>query len=118
MSTAVSPSKSTTCPSWCVLDHSRDPYVGTADFFHRGAEVDVPAPVGAKPINAEPLMSTHLVDHCNNPEWSCIAVGTVDRGFDMETVEQVDAFLDRLKVYTAAVEEMRNRLAEIKENQS
>lgn len=106
------------CPDWCVLDHSTDPWVGTEDFFHRGAEVSVPAPPGARPQYAEPLLQTHLVDHCNNPEWSCVAIGTADRGFDLETVEQVDAYLARLKTYTAAVEEMRDRLAAIKEKQS
>lgn len=102
------------CPSWCAVDHSEDPWIGTEDFFHRGEEVNVPAPPGARPQHAEPLLSTHLVDHSNNPEWSCIAIGTGDRGFDLETVEQADAYLAQLKAYTAAVEEMRDRLAAIK----
>ncbi|MFI6856521.1 DUF6907 domain-containing protein [Streptomyces sp. NPDC050416] len=106
------------CPEWCVIDHSEDPWIGTEDFFHRGDEVNVPAPPGARPQYAEPLLSTHLVDHCNNPEWSCIAIGTGDRGFDLETVEQADAYIAHLKSYTAAVEEMRDRLAAIKEQQS
>lgn len=106
------------CPSWCVIDHTNDPFFDTADFFHRGPEVDVPVPDGAKPICSESLAPTHLVDHCNNPEWSCISVGTVDDGFDMETVEQVDAYLAYLKTYVAAVEEMRDRFAAIKEQQS
>lgn len=107
-----------TCPSWCVIDHSQDPWHGTEDFFHRSAEADVPAPAGSKPADAEPMVAAHLVDHSNNPEWSCISIGTTDRGFDMETVEQADAYIAHLKTYTAAVEEMRDRLAAIKEQTS
>lgn len=106
------------CPSWCATDHSEDPWPNPEDVFHRSEPVSVPAPPGARPQYTEPLMQTHLVEHSANPEYACIAIGTADRGFDMETVEQVDAYLAQLKTYTAAVEEMRDRLAAIKEQQS
>ena len=106
------------CPSWCVVDHSEDPWIGTEDFFHRSEDHEVPIPAGAKPCDSPFLVSAHLVDHCNNPEWSCISVGPTDRGFDLETVEQVDEYLAHLKQFTAAFEEMRDRLAAIKETQS
>lgn len=103
------------CPPWCAVDHSQDPWIGTEDFFHRSEDAVAPIPAGAKPCDAKFLVSAHLVDHCNNPEWSCISVGTTDRGFDLETVEQADEYLAHLKQFTAAFEEMRDRLAAIKE---
>lgn len=115
-----------TCPSWCVVDHSRDliRFPGDLDVMHRSALAWL-SPNGDRsghPGRWE--LAAHIVSP-ESPEDALdvplLVVETQDGvgGPYVELdVEQVEEFIRQGKAFLAHVQQMRDQLAAMKEQQS
>jgi hypothetical protein len=109
-----------TCPDWCVVDHSRDSLLaspGDKDVIHRSAHTWLqPDGAGGEPWE----LSAHLA----SPELGyadpllVLDVGVPLDPYAELTVEAADQFIRDLKTFTARVQQMRDQLAAMKEQQS
>lgn len=113
------------CPDWCDRVHNDD---GWGNFFHRGrlAVVSVPEAAAMPTLHDKaeaPLLTAHLVlpagPEGDDEEPSI----TVDCGdlwgpYAELDVDQADQFIRDLKTFTAHVQQYRDQLAAVKEQQS
>lgn len=111
------------CPAWCVIDHTGD---WADDLFHRGPNAVASVPessahsVGS---SGAPHLNAHLVLPEMASEPDAPAIVTVDAGdmfgaYAEMDLEQTDQFIRDLKTFTARVQQMRDQLAAMKEQQS
>jgi len=117
--------RSVTCPSWCDGDHNPD---GFGNFIHRGQTVLVgPPDSAAKPtskVKSEtPLLTAHVMLPAGpdfDEEPPAIVVDNADLWgpYAELTLAEADQFLRDLKTFTARVQQMRDQLAAMKEQQS
>ena len=56
---------------------------------------------------------THLAVHSVDPTESCISIGALFDGFDLETPEAIDGYLKNLTDHLFQVRALRDRLAAI-----
>jgi len=113
------------CPEWCDGVHNKD---SAGEFFHRGRIAIASVPEGAavptidKDGNA-PLLTAHLVlpagpEGDEEPAQITVDCGDLWGPYAELDVEQADQFIRDLKTYTARLEQMRDQLAAVKEQQS
>lgn len=104
------------CPPWCVVDHSQDPYPAPEDRFHYGADVLLKAPPGSHPDN-DPLPALRMkliqpeVPLGEDPICVMVDHGDVYGPYAQLDVEAADQMIRDLKVFTARLQELRDRVA-------
>ncbi|MEU6768629.1 hypothetical protein ABZ916_39730 [Streptomyces sp. NPDC046853] len=114
------------CPTGCDGQHSRDV---EGNFFHRGplAVVATPTESAGRVLTAEEPVVPRLTAHLVVPDGPELGAEppqiTVDAGdlfgpYAELDADQADEFIRSLKDFTARVQQMRDQLAEIKEQQS
>lgn len=106
-----------TCPEWCVVDHGEDV---PEDVFHR-SDFTWLRPDGSLSGDEGPWeVAAQLVVPEAADEEPTIAVdlGESLGSYAELTVETADQFIRDLKVFTARVQQMRDQLAAMKEDQS
>lgn len=109
-----------TCPSWCAVDHAEQDvprFPGDVDVIHRSAH----AWLNSAGSSDEPWeLSAHLA----SPELGYApAVLVVDVGAPLDPyaefdVERADQLIRDLKAFTSRVQQMRDHLVAMKEQQS
>lgn len=113
------------CPEWCDGTHNPD---GFGNFIHRSQTVLLgPPDSSAKPTLKEKSETPLLTAHVMVPEGpdlgeepAAIVVDNADLWgpYAELTLVEADEFLAELKAFTAAVQQMRDQLAAMKEQQS
>lgn len=114
-----------TCPSWCVVDHSQDSrferFPGDPDVIHR-SDFSWLRPDGS--LCGDEDGPWELAAQLAAPELGYApATIVVDLGESLGsyaelTVETADQFIRDLKVFTARVQQMRDDLVAMKEQQA
>jgi hypothetical protein len=116
-STPVAPK----CPPWCVIDHSDDTMSALmGDFIHR-SDFAWLRPDGSRSGDEGPWeVAAQLVSSDEDGTAPAVAVDLGDTigPYAELTVETADQFLRDLKTFTARVQQMRDQLAAMKEQQS
>lgn len=112
-----------TCPDWCVIDHAKEDvpgFPGDRDVVHRSSSAWL-HPDGSLSGDDGPW---ELSAHVASPELGYAeATVVLDVGVPLDayaelTVETADQFIRDLKTFTARVQQMRDQLAAMKEQQS
>lgn len=110
-----------TCPSWCVIEHGDDPI---DDIFHRGAYMQVGVPDDQVYLSDADLKLTASLCLPAAPEpgdeagFLVLHHGDLFGPYAELDVEHCDQFIRDLKAFTARVEQARDRMAALKEQQS
>lgn len=112
-----------TCPDWCVLDHTGD---WVDDLFHRGPSVVISVPEDAAYAvgsSGAPHLDAHLVlpqlrEDPDGPAQITVDAGDLFGAYAELDVAHTDQFIRDLKAFTARMEQLRDQLAAIKEQQS
>ncbi|WP_406360309.1 hypothetical protein OID55_10880 [Streptomyces sp. NBC_00715] len=111
------------CPDWCVIDHAKEDVPGfpeDRDVIHRSSSAWL-HPDGSLSGDEGPW---ELSAHVASPELGYAEPTiVVDAGLPLDpyaelTVETADQFIRDLKTFTARVQQMRDQLAAMKEQQS
>ncbi len=111
-----------TCPSWCVVDHYEHDmprFAGDRDAIHRSAftylrpDASLSGDDGAWELAAQ-LASSEL----DGGPTIAVDLGEPLGHYAELTVETADQFIRDLKVFTARIQQMRDQLAAMKEEQS
>ncbi|MCT9078813.1 DUF6907 domain-containing protein [Streptomyces fulvoviolaceus] len=113
---------SVTCPSWCLVDHAED-FPVWGDVFHRSDVVQLLAPKASRPPGERHLQGPRLAAHLmvpelpqkNDPPAVILDHGDVYGPYAQLEVEHLDQYIRDLKTFTARLQDMRNRLAEIQD---
>lgn len=129
--TAITAGRSTSalrakpCPDWCDRVHNDD---GWGNFFHRGrlAVVSVPEAAAMSTLHDKaeaPLLTAHLVlpdgpEGEEEPAQITVDCGDLWGPYAELDVEQADQFIRDLKTFTAHLQQYRDQLAAVKEQQS
>lgn len=109
------------CPPWCIGGHDLD---HPDDVFHRGEFLKLKAPEGSGPRKGDqlPALCAQLVmpEVAEDDDPACIVVDHNDvyGPYAQLDVAKADQMIRDLKVYTARLQEMRDQLAALKEEQS
>jgi len=112
------------CPTWCVVDHSEDSrferFPGDPDVIHRSEFTWLRPDAGLSGDDGGFEVAAQLA--APNLGYADATI-VVDLGESMGsyaelTVETADQFLRDLKTFTARVQQMRDQLAALKEQQS
>ncbi|MFI6468747.1 DUF6907 domain-containing protein [Streptomyces sp. NPDC050516] len=113
--------KTLTCPDWCVVEHGNDP---PDDVFHRGGCAQTRLPENLIRLSSDDLKLVARLCLPEAPEPGDEGgFVVVDRGdlfgpYAELDIEHTDQFIRDLKAFTARVQQMRDQLAAVKEQQS
>ncbi|NJP72522.1 hypothetical protein [Streptomyces sp. C1-2] len=108
------------CPPWCAVDHAAQDvprFPGDRDVIHRSAEAWL---TSAGSVEAPWELSAHLAspELEYGPATLVVDIGVPLDPYSEMDVEQADQFIRDLKAFTSRVQQMRDRLAAMKEQQS
>jgi hypothetical protein len=109
------------CPDWCVIDHGDDPI---DDIFHRGAYMQAGVPADqVHYVDADLKLVAHLcLPSAPQPgeEGGFLVVdpGDMFGPYAELDLEHTDQLIRDLKTFTARIEQARDVLAALKEQQS